>query len=77
MAQPPKYARTPGMSLLFGFSTLHARLHSIALGGVCFTLLMLGGTMVMAVASYELYERQWLRLKTRFSYDKGPTQLAA
>jgi peptidoglycan/LPS O-acetylase OafA/YrhL len=65
----------PGLSWMQGW--LQARLHSIALGGVCFTLLMLGGTMVMAVASYELYERQWLRLKARFSYDKGPTRLAA
>jgi peptidoglycan/LPS O-acetylase OafA/YrhL len=55
---------------------LQLRLHSVALGGVCFTLLMLGGTMVMAVASYELYEKQWLRLKSRFSYDDAAKRLA-
>jgi peptidoglycan/LPS O-acetylase OafA/YrhL len=55
---------------------LQIRLHSLGLGGVCFTLLMLGGTMVLAVASYELYEKQWLRLKSRFAYDKPQPQFA-
>jgi peptidoglycan/LPS O-acetylase OafA/YrhL len=55
---------------------LQIRLHSLVLGGVCFTLLMLGGTMALAVASYELYEKQWLRLKSRFAYDKPQPQFA-
>ncbi|MGH9596177.1 MAG: acyltransferase family protein, partial [Edaphobacter sp.] len=59
----------PGLSWIQPW--LQVRLHSIVLGGVCFTLLMLGGTMVLAVASYELYEKQWLKLKNRFAYDKS------
>ncbi|MEO6805803.1 MAG: acyltransferase [Edaphobacter sp.] len=59
----------PGLSWIQPW--LQVRLHSIVLGGVCFTLLMLGGTMALAVASYELYEKQWLRLKSRFAYDKS------
>jgi peptidoglycan/LPS O-acetylase OafA/YrhL len=55
-------------------SWLQVRFHSVVLGGVCFTLLMLGGTIVLAVASYELYEKQWLRLKSRFAYDKSQPQ---
>jgi peptidoglycan/LPS O-acetylase OafA/YrhL len=47
---------------------LQSRLHSVTLGGVCFVFLMLAATMVTAVVSYELYERQWLRLKRRFAY---------
>jgi len=50
---------------------LQIRLQSVVLGGVCFTLLMLLGTMSLAIASYELYEKQWLRLKNRFAYEKG------
>jgi hypothetical protein len=46
-------------------------------GGICFTLLMFAGTTVAAVISYELYERQWLRLKGRFAYSKQEPQFAA
>lgn len=55
---------------------LQGRLHSTVLGGVSFVLLMLGGTMVVSVASYELYERQWLRLKRRFAFEKIETEIA-
>jgi hypothetical protein len=37
---------------------------------------MLGGTLVIAVASYELYEKKWLRLKKLFAYDKQNRELA-
>jgi peptidoglycan/LPS O-acetylase OafA/YrhL len=47
---------------------LQKHLHSIVLGGVCFVLLMFGATLAIAVMSYELYEKQWLRLKSRFAY---------
>jgi peptidoglycan/LPS O-acetylase OafA/YrhL len=55
---------------------LQGKLHSTILGGVSFTLLMLGGTLVMSIASYELYERQWLRLKKRFAYERPKAQFA-
>jgi peptidoglycan/LPS O-acetylase OafA/YrhL len=55
---------------------LQAHLHSVVLGGVCFTLLMLGGTIVVAVASYELYEKPWLRLKRLFAYEKREPEVA-
>jgi peptidoglycan/LPS O-acetylase OafA/YrhL len=65
----------PGLAWIQGW--LQLRLHSVVLGGVCFVLLMLGGTMVMAIASYELYEKQWLRLKSRFAYEKTQPEVAA
>lgn len=64
----------PGLAWMQNW--FQVRLHSVALGGVCFTVLMLSGTMVLAVASYELYEKKWLTLKTRLSYDETPTELA-
>jgi peptidoglycan/LPS O-acetylase OafA/YrhL len=48
---------------------LQGRLHSVVLGGICFVSLMFGGTLGTAVLSYEVYEKQWLKLKSRFSYD--------
>ena len=48
---------------------MQARVHSVVLGGICFVLLMFGGTLGAAVLSYEVYEKQWLRLKSRFSYE--------
>jgi len=48
---------------------LQKHLHSIVLGGVCFVLLMFGATVGMAVLSYEVYEKQWLKLKSRFAYE--------
>lgn len=56
---------------------LQSRLHSVVLGGVCFVLLMLMATMVTAVVSYEVYERQWLKLKGRFTYQKQAAEFAA
>jgi peptidoglycan/LPS O-acetylase OafA/YrhL len=55
---------------------LQIRLHSTVLGGLSFVLLMFGGTLVLSVASYELYEKQWLRLKRRFAYEKPDTEIA-
>jgi peptidoglycan/LPS O-acetylase OafA/YrhL len=55
---------------------LQGKLHSTVLGGVSFTLLMLGGTLVMSIVSYELYEKQWLRLKKRFAYERPNAQFA-
>jgi len=55
---------------------LQVQLHSVVLGGISFTLLMLGGTMAVSVASYELYEKQWLRLKKRFAYEKPEPEFA-
>ncbi len=48
---------------------LQGRLHSVVLGGICFVLMMFAGTLGTAVLSYEVYEKQWLKLKSRFSYD--------
>jgi peptidoglycan/LPS O-acetylase OafA/YrhL len=57
-----------------------ARLGSVVLGGLCFVLMMFAGTMLAAVASYEVYEKQWLRLKGRFAYqgtrDQGTREFA-
>jgi peptidoglycan/LPS O-acetylase OafA/YrhL len=64
----------PGLSWMQ--PRLEVRLHSVVLGGLCFMLLMLGGTMVLSVASYELYEKQWLRLKKRFAYEKQKPEFA-
>jgi peptidoglycan/LPS O-acetylase OafA/YrhL len=65
----------PGLSWILPW--LQSRLHSVVLGGVGYMLVMLGGTMVMAVASYELYEKQWLRLKSRFAYETKTHEFAA
>jgi peptidoglycan/LPS O-acetylase OafA/YrhL len=64
----------PGLSWIQPW--LQVRLHSVVLGGLGFMLLMLGGTMALSVASYEVYEKQWLRLKKRFSYEKPQTEFA-
>ena len=47
---------------------LQRLLHSVVLGGVAFVSLVMAGTIVLSVLSYNLYERQWLRLKSKFSY---------
>ena len=57
----------PGLAWLQPWLQKH--LHSIVLGGMCFVLLMFGATLGLAVLSYELYEKQWLRLKSRFAYE--------
>jgi peptidoglycan/LPS O-acetylase OafA/YrhL len=56
---------------------LQGRLHSVVLGGIGFVLLMFGGTLGTAVLSYEVYEKQWLRLKGRFAYQKQTPEFAA
>jgi peptidoglycan/LPS O-acetylase OafA/YrhL len=43
---------------------------SRALGGVMYVALVLALTCVVSVLSFQLYERPWLRLKSRFSYAK-------
>ena len=47
---------------------LQAALHSVVLGGLAYILLTLVGTCVVAVLSYQLYEKHWLRLKRYFAY---------
>jgi peptidoglycan/LPS O-acetylase OafA/YrhL len=64
----------PGLSWILPW--LQVRLHSVVLGGLSFMLLMFGGTMGVSVASYELYEKQWLRLKKRFAYEKSERKFA-
>jgi peptidoglycan/LPS O-acetylase OafA/YrhL len=64
----------PGLSWIQGW--LQVQFNSVVLGGVSFALLMLGGTMILSVASYELYEKQWLRLKKRFAYEKPEPEFA-
>ena len=64
----------PGLSWIQPW--LQARL-GLVVGGISFVLLMLAGTMLAAVASYELYEKQWLRLKGRFAYQRPSPEVAA
>jgi peptidoglycan/LPS O-acetylase OafA/YrhL len=55
-------------------------LHSRALGGAAYVLLVLAMTCVVSVLSFQLYERHWLRLKSRFSYERpkgSPVNVAA
>lgn len=49
-------------------AVLQGRLHSIVLGGLMYIALTFVGTCVAAVLSYQLYEKHWLRLKSRFAY---------
>jgi peptidoglycan/LPS O-acetylase OafA/YrhL len=56
----------PGLGWIQRWLQVH--LHSVVLGGLGFMLLMFAGTMVLSIASYELYEKQWLKLKDRFAY---------
>ena len=42
-------------------------LHSVVLGGLTYLALVLLGTTVVSVLSYELYESKFLKLKARFS----------
>ena len=45
---------------------LQRTLHSPVLGGFLYVAVILAGTSVIAVLSFHLYERPWLRLKSRF-----------
>ncbi|CAN5426614.1 hypothetical protein BH10ACI4_BH10ACI4_22050 [soil metagenome] len=47
---------------------LQQRLHSIVLGGFAYVGLVFLGTIAVSVLSFNLYEKQWLRLKSKFSY---------
>jgi peptidoglycan/LPS O-acetylase OafA/YrhL len=47
---------------------LQSRTHSLAIGGVLYVIIMFVLTTIAAVLSYELYERHFLKLKSRFSY---------
>jgi peptidoglycan/LPS O-acetylase OafA/YrhL len=46
---------------------LQSRLHSVVLGGLAYVFLVFLGTILISVLSYNIYEKQWLRLKSRFS----------
>jgi peptidoglycan/LPS O-acetylase OafA/YrhL len=47
---------------------LQSLTHSQSIGGVLFVLVVLALTCIVSVLSFELYEKQWLKLKSRFSY---------
>jgi peptidoglycan/LPS O-acetylase OafA/YrhL len=63
---------TPELSRLL--VPLQRLFHSLAVGGVAFVLIVLGLTCAVSVLSYELYERRWLKLKSRFSYGEPATE---
>lgn len=46
---------------------LQNKLHSRTLGSLAFMVSVLAGTSIVSVLSYELYEKRWLKLKSRFS----------
>ncbi len=47
---------------------LQGSLHSVMLGGLVYVGLVFAGTIVISVASYNLHEKRWLGLKSKFSY---------
>ena len=49
---------------------LQRGLHSVVLGGLAYIGLTFVGTCVLAVLSYQLYEKHWLRLKRYFAYGR-------
>ena len=51
---------------------LQARLHSQALGGIAYVVVIFVAATAAAVVSYELYEKHFLKLKRRFSYSAEP-----
>lgn len=55
---------------------LQRLLHSRTWGGIVYVLVVLGLTTIVSVLSYQLYERHWLRLKSRFSYIRPATRSA-
>jgi peptidoglycan/LPS O-acetylase OafA/YrhL len=56
---------------------LQRLVHSKTWGGVLYVLEMLVLTCIVSVLSYQLYERHWLKLKSRFSYTKPKTAAPA
>ena len=52
---------------------LQGWVHSRVVGGLLYDLLVLLGTCAVAVLSYQLYEKRWLRLKSRFEYRVAPS----
>lgn len=50
---------------------LQFRMHSRLVGGLAYTLLVFIATIGVAVLSYHLYEEQWLKLKSRFTYGQS------
>lgn len=55
---------------------LQADLHSTTLGGLAYFFLIFAGTIAVSVLSYEFYEKQWLRLKSRFTYVRVAVEAA-
>jgi peptidoglycan/LPS O-acetylase OafA/YrhL len=51
---------------------LQMRLHSQALGGIAYVIVIFVAVTVTAVMSYELYEKHFLKLKRWFSYSAEP-----
>ena len=55
---------------------LQSRLHSVVLGGLAYVFLVFLGTILISVVSYNIYEKQCLRLKSRFRYSSQEAKAA-
>ncbi len=67
------YHLIAGFALAYLLVWLQQKTHSVVVGGVLFTLIVFFGSLGMAIASYELFERRFLRLKRHFTYAKPST----
>ncbi len=65
----------PGLSVYQ--KVLQRVLHSTLIGGLAYDVATLAGTCIVAVLSYQLYEKHWLRLKRRFEYRADPAPATA